>query len=161
MIDKLSEFMQSNPEGTLETIAADYQTSLSEVVKRLPGATVVTGQQFDKVWDAVVTWGEITFLVHTADIIAEFSGTLPSGYHRQGYFNLRHTQGLGGHIRADNCAEIAFIQRKFMGMDTASILFLNQQGAAMFKIFVGRDEHRQLKTAQLDAFIALAHQLGS
>ena len=51
------------------------------------------------------------------------------------------------------------IERKFMGMDTASILFFNQQGVAMFKVFLGRDEHRQLLPEQLSAFRQLAQQL--
>ena len=33
--------------------------------------------------------GNVTTLVHTQDVILEFSGELPSGFHRHGYFNLR------------------------------------------------------------------------
>ncbi len=46
-----------------------------------------------------------------------------------------------------------------MGMDTASILFLNAAGGAMFKIFAGRDDHRQLLAEQLSAFRTLARTL--
>jgi putative heme iron utilization protein len=46
-----------------------------------------------------------------------------------------------------------------MGMDTASILFFNQAGSAMFKIFLGRDEHRQLLADQVSAFHALSSSL--
>lgn len=66
---------------------------------------------------------------------------------------------MTGHIKAENCQSIAMIERKFMGMDTASILFFNQQGVAMFKVFLGRDEHRQLLPEQLSAFRQLAQQL--
>ena len=45
------------------------------------------------------------------------------------------------------------------GMDTASILFFNQAGSAMFKIFLGRDEHRQLLADQVSAFHALSSSL--
>lgn len=38
-------------------------------------------------------------------------------------------------------------------------LFINQEGVAMFKIFLGRDEHRQLLPEQLLAFRRLAQQL--
>lgn len=46
-----------------------------------------------------------------------------------------------------------------MGMDTASVVFFNASGAAMFKIFLGRDSHRQLLSAQVEAFRALANEL--
>lgn len=155
----LTDFLASEPDGTLEAIAGQYQTTLLEVIKHLPGHALVAGDKFDTVWDAVCTWGKVTTLVHTADVILEFSGDLPSGFHRHGYFNLRGKQGMSGHIKAENCTQIALVERKFMGMDTASILFCNLAGSAMFKIFLGRDEHRQLLAAQLDAFRKLAAAL--
>ncbi|QKJ88610.1 heme utilization cystosolic carrier protein HutX [Paramixta manurensis] len=155
----LSDLMQTQPDGTLESIAQRYQTSLLEVVKLVPDHTLVPGSRFDTVWDAITTWGQVTTLVHTADVILEFSGELPSGFHRHGFFNLRGKNGLSGHIKAENCHAIALIERKFMGMDTASALFFNAAGEAMFKIFIGRDSHRQLLGDQLAAFRALSAQL--
>lgn len=155
----LADFLTTEPDGTLEAIATQYQTTLLEVIKHLPDHTLVAGDKFDTVWDAVCAWGKVTTLVHTADVILEFSGELPSGFYRHGYFNLRGKQGMTGHIKAENCAHIALVERKFMGMDTASILFCNQAGSAMFKIFLGRDEHRQLLAEQLDAFRTLAAAL--
>lgn len=155
----LYEFMQTNPDGTLEAIAEQYHTTLLNVVEQLPTHTLVAGTQFDTVWDTVVEWGNVTTLVHTADVILEFTGELPTGHHRHGYFNLRGKKGMTGHIKAENCRHIALIERKFMGMDTASIVFFNQAGSAMFKIFLGRDEHRQLLSEQVDAFRALAANL--
>lgn len=154
--DSLSDYLQTAPEGTLEAIAQQYHTTLLDVVQHLPAVTLSTGDRFDLVWDSVCQWGEVTTLVHTPDVILEFSGHLPSGSHRHGYFNLRGKQGMSGHIKAENCQYIALIERKFMSMDTASILFFNRDGGAMLKIFLGRDEHRQLRREQLDAFHTLA-----
>jgi putative heme utilization carrier protein HutX len=155
----LAEFLLTEPDGTLEAIADRYQTSLLEVVQNHPSPTLVSGESFDAVWETVSEWGKVTTLVHTADVILEFTGELPSGFHRHGYFNLRGKKGMTGHIKAENCRHIALIERKFMGMDTASILFFNQAGSAMFKIFLGRDEHRQLLADQVSAFRALAASL--
>ncbi|WP_159866438.1 MULTISPECIES: heme utilization cystosolic carrier protein HutX [unclassified Raoultella] len=155
----LAEFLLTEPDGTLEAIADRYQTSLLEVVQNLPSPTLVSGENFDAIWETVSEWGKVTTLVHTADVILEFTGELPSGFHRHGYFNLRGKKGMTGHIKAENCRHIALIERKFMGMDTASILFFNQAGSAMFKIFLGRDEHRQLLADQVSAFRALAVSL--
>ena len=41
------------------------------------------------------------------------------------------------------------------------ILFFNIDGGIMFKIFVGRDEKRELKADQFDAFRKLAERLGA
>ncbi|CQR23365.1 putative heme iron utilization protein [Yersinia enterocolitica] len=89
----------------------------------------------------------------------EHKGPLPSGFHRHGYFNLREKQGLSGHLRAKNCQAIALLERPFMGMATASVQFFNQQGDVMLKVYVGRDEHRQLRAEGLAAFHQLAQQL--
>ncbi|AJZ87758.1 heme utilization cystosolic carrier protein HutX [Cedecea neteri] len=155
----LIDYLKTQPDGTLESIAAQYNVTLLDVVTQLPALALVSGQQFDTVWDTVVEWGSVTTLVHTADVIIEFSGELPSGFHRHGYFNLRGKKGMTGHIKAANCTHIALVERKFMGMDTASILFFNQAGSAMLKIFIGRDDHRQLLADQLAAFRALAETI--
>ena len=152
----LHDFLKTEPDGTLEAIAGQYNTTLLEVVKNLPSHTLVAGDKFDTVWDTVAEWGKVTTLMHTADVILEFTGELPSGFHRHGYFNLRGKKGMTGHIKAENCTHIALVERKFMAMDTASILFFNAAGSAMFKIFLGRDDHRQLLSEQVDAFRTLA-----
>lgn len=152
----LTDFMQTQPDGTLEEIATRYQVSLLKVINALPERTLVAGDQFDTVWEEITRWGSVTTLVHTEDIILEFKGDLPSGYHRHGYFNLRAKQGLSGHIKSTHCQHIALIERRFMAMPTASILFLNAQEQAMLKIFVGRDTHHQLLPEQLAAFRQLA-----
>ncbi|MDF7666841.1 heme utilization cystosolic carrier protein HutX [Orbaceae bacterium ESL0727] len=155
----LVDFMATDPDGTLESIAADYHVSLLDVIKALPTKTLVSGDKFDEIWAHTTTWGTLTTLVHTADIIFESKGELPTGFHRHGYFNLRGKGSLSGHIKAENCQAIAMIERPFMSMNTASIIFLNQQGNAMFKIFLGRDSHRQLLADQLTAFRSLATKL--
>jgi putative heme utilization carrier protein HutX len=155
----LKDFLKTEPDGTLEAIAGRYGVTLLEVVKNLPSHTLAEGDKFDTVWDSVCEWGNVTTLVHTADVILEFTGELPSGFHRHGYFNLRGKKGMTGHIKAEKCTHIALVERKFMAMDTASILFFNAAGSAMFKIFLGRDEHRRLLTEQVNAFRLLAHTL--
>ena len=155
----LHDFLKTEPDGTLEAIAGQYNTTLLDVVRHLPSHTLVSGDRFDTIWDSVCQWGKVTTLVHTADVILEFTGELPSGFHRHGYFNLRGKKGMTGHIKAENCTHIALVERKFMAMDTASILFFNAEGSAMFKIFLGRDDHRQLLSEQVDAFRTLAAAL--
>lgn len=155
----LHAFMQSNPEGTLESIAEQFATNLLTVIQQLPMHRLVAGDQFDHIWQQISRWGKVTALVHTADVVFEFSGDLPAGSYARGYFNFHGKQGFGGHIKAQHCQHIAFIEHRFMGRDTANVVFLNQQGNAMLKIFPGRDDQRQIISHQLAALRALAAEL--
>lgn len=49
----LQEFLKTEPDGTLEVVAEQYNTTLLEVVKNLPSSTIVSGDKFDTVWDTV------------------------------------------------------------------------------------------------------------
>ena len=79
----------------------------------------------------------------------------------RGYFNLMGRTGFHGHLRHERCARLAFLERPFMGRLSASVLFFNVDGGIMFKVFVGRDEKRELKADQLEKFRALAEGLGA
>ena len=48
-----------------------------------------------------------------------------------------------------------------MGRLSASVLFFNVDGGIMFKVFVGRDEKRELKADQFAKFRALAERVGA
>ncbi|WP_412033838.1 heme utilization cystosolic carrier protein HutX [Rahnella laticis] len=154
-LQKLTDFLTTQPDGTVEDIAREYGVTPLTVIRHLPESHLFSGSQFDAVWDNITEWGDVTTLVNNEDLILEFHGALPTGTHRHGYFNLRGKQGMSGHIRATNCQHIALVERRFMGMSTASVWFLNASGYAMLKVFVGRDSHRQLLSDQLNAFRAL------
>jgi putative heme utilization carrier protein HutX len=146
-----------NPDGVLEQIAREYGVSTLEVVRNLLHAhrTVVPGEAFAEIMQDVTTWGDILFIVHTPDIVLDCEGPLPPGSFARGYFNVHGDSPIGGHIRAENCRTIAFVARPFMGRASCSIQFFNEAGEAMFKIFVRRNEARELIPEQLAKFEAL------
>ena len=91
---------------------------------------------------------------HTPDAIVEVSGKLPNGKVGRGFYNFDHPEtdgGVHGHIYYENCASIYLLERPFMGKATCSLNFINRNGGAMFKIFVGRDEAGELKQHQIEA----------
>jgi len=104
-------------------------------------------------------WGEVLFIVHTPDIVLECVGKIPPGSVGRGYFNIHGDSPIGGHIKHDNCAGIAFVARPFMGRQSRSIQFFNADGGAMFKVFVRRDAERNLLPEQLERFDALCARL--
>jgi putative heme utilization carrier protein HutX len=146
-----------NADVILEQIAREYGVSTLEVVRNLlpDHRSVVDGSGFESVMQDVTTWGDILFIVHTPDIVLECSGPLPPGTFGRGYYNVHGESPIGGHIRAENCAAIAFVSRPFMGRPSRSIQFFNTAGEAMFKIFVRRDEKRELIADQVEKFDAL------
>ena len=159
----LAERLRQNADGILEQIARDYGVSTFEVVRALPDEhrTIVPGSRFEDILRALTDWGEVLFIVHTPDIVLECAGKVPPGTFARGYFNLHGDSPIGGHIKADNCAHIAFVTRPFMGRASCSLQFFNDAGEAMFKIFVRRDSARNLIAEQVQCFDALRRQLAA
>jgi len=153
----LGQRLATNPDGILEDIARTYSVSTLDVVRALPDThrKIVTGDKLEAVFQDVTQWGPILFIVHTADLVLECEGPLPPGSFGRGYFNIHGDSPIGGHIRASRCQEIAFVSRPFMGRESRSIQFFNFEGDAMFKIFVRRDDKRELIADQVARFDAL------
>ena len=54
---------------------------------------------------------------------------------------------------------MAFVRRKLFSSETRSVQFYGQDGGCLFKVYLGRDENRQLIPAQIAAFDALEARL--
>jgi putative heme utilization carrier protein HutX len=159
----LAERLRQNADGILEQIARDYGVSTFEVVQALPAEhrAVVPGSRFEEVLHALTGWGEVLFIVHTPDIVLECAGKVPPGSFGRGYFNLHGGSPIGGHIKAGSCTHIVLVSRPFMGRPSCSLQFFNGNGEAMFKVFVRRDERRNLIAEQVERFDALRARLPS
>ena len=149
--------LAENPDGVVEAIAARAGVSPRVVLDHLPaGAAVpVHHEKFADIWRELAGWGDVLFIVHTADIVLECEGTLPVGSFGHGYYNIHGDSPIGGHIKAGNCRAIYLVDRKFHGRRSCSIQFFNGAGEAMFKVFVRRDKARELLPDQLARFEAL------
>jgi putative heme utilization carrier protein HutX len=156
-LQPLPERLAANSDGILEQIAREYGVSPLAVVRNLPPAhrALADGSHFAEIMHEITGWGEILFIVHTADIVLECKGALPPGSFGRGYYNVHGDSPIGGHIKAENCKEIAFVARPFMGRESRSLQFFNADGEAMFKIFVARDAARELIPEQVAKFDAL------
>lgn len=152
--------LADNPGAVLEDIARRFAVTMRDVLDLLPPGEVamIPGGHFEHLMRELTRWGELTFLVNTGDVIVEVRGSLPEGSLRQGWYNL-HGQTLGGHIKADACECIAFVSRKLFNQDTHSVQFLNDAGACLFKLYLGRDANRQLLPEQVSGFLALRDRL--
>ena len=78
------------PGQILENLAAGYGVSLEAVLTCLPDDmhSKTDGGRILDILAAVATWEHpVTFIVHTADLIAETSGRLPPGRVARGYYS--------------------------------------------------------------------------
>jgi len=152
----LTAALSETPAAALEDIAARAGTSVADVLRALPTgqAVCIDGSHFVAVMQDIATWGEVTFIINTGDVILEAKGCVPTGSLGQGFYNL-HGVPIGGHLRADACTLIAFVSRQLFSSETHSVQFYTEKGDCMFKIYLGRDENRALKPAQVAQFEAL------
>ncbi len=158
---ELRAHLADNPGAVIEDVARQRKVTPRAVIEALPPEMVRVGAsgEFAAAMQDIADWGEVTLIVHTDDAIFEFTGAVPAGEIGRGYFNLMQPKGLHGHLRHDRCGGIAFVERPFMGKQSAFVAFLNVDGGVMFKVFVGRDETRALRTGQLARFKALADRI--
>jgi putative heme utilization carrier protein HutX len=157
----LKAHMAENPGAVIEDVARQRKVTPRAVIEALPAEMVRfgAGGEFAAAMQDIAQWGEVTLIVHTDDVIFELTGAIPAGEVGRGYFNLMQPKGLHGHLRHERCGGIAFVERPFMGKQSAFVAFLNVDGGIMFKVFVGRDEARTLKADQLVRFKALAGRI--
>lgn len=154
----LRDKLAVEPGAVFESLAKEYGVTVREAVEALPVAMrrFVPGDAFVPILTDVARWGDVTVIIHTDDGVMEFTGPVPEGKVAQGYYNLSGRTGFHGHLRHERCAGAAFIERPFFGRPSASILLFNVDGGVMLKVFVGRDDKRDLLPDQLTAFRALA-----
>lgn len=159
----ITERLAKNPGILFETLAESNDASEAEMIECLPKElwSKTSGDLFQEILTRVTTWGKVMTIIHTADAIFEFSGNFPTGEEGHGFYNLDTSSGFQGHLRYKNCVAIYFVTRPFRGSETRSILFANNNGGIMFKIFLGRDENRNIFPEQIEQFLALSQEFNS
>ena len=163
-LDGVRADLAGKPDGVLETVAERHDVPLQAVLDCLPAAHAsrVPGDRFGEIWRELTAWGEVMFLVHTRDGVFECRTRLPPGEEGRGYFNIHGPDSpLGGHLRADRCRWIYFVDRPFFGKRSCSLQFVSVDGDAMFKVFVARAADRNLDPGQLGLFEELRAKLAA
>ena len=161
--DRALAALAEAPDGVVESIADKAGVTPAEILEILPpgAAVLASAERFADIWTELTAWDEVLFIVHTGDIVLEVVGRLPAGSEGHGWFNIHGDSPIGGHIRKENCAGIAVVDRAFHGKRSCSVWFMNKAGHAMFKVFVRRDAERVLLADQLEKFMALRAELAA
>jgi putative heme utilization carrier protein HutX len=161
--DELARALAADPGVVIEDAARKHGVTPRQIVEAMPRemCRFAPGSAFAEAMMDISRWGDVTLIVNTDDGIMEFTGPIAEGQVSRGYYNVMARTGFHGHLRHERCAALAFVERPFMGRSSAFISFFNTDGGIMFKVFVGRDEARELKADQLAAFRALAQKLSA
>lgn len=157
------EALAKHPGVILESLARQHGVSYQAALTCLSGdmQTQLPGSCFGDAMADMTDWGDLVVIVHTEDLVMEVKGPLPPGRFGSGFYNLEAELGLSGHIRAERCGAVAFVRRPFMGKDSVSVQFLNQEGGCMFKVFVGRDAEGRLNPGQIERWEQLRTRLAA
>lgn len=159
-MERVRQALAAKPDGVIEAIAREVGVPTLAVLEAAPADQrhFIAAERFEALWQALSTWGDVLFIVHTADIVLECEGSLPVGSFGHGYYNIHGDSPIGGHIKAGNCTAIYLVDRQFHGRRSCSVQFFNAAGEAMFKVFVRRDEKRALIAEQVALFEGLRTQ---
>ncbi|MCH9691147.1 MAG: heme utilization cystosolic carrier protein HutX [Gammaproteobacteria bacterium] len=162
MKPKLKELLQYQPNLTLEQMAKALNTNVREVICALPDdmATLAMGNCVLELIESLPSWGKLTVIVQSEGSIFEFKGDFPKGTIAHGYYNFMHHESpFHGHLLIDDITDVALVSKPHRGSESHSIVFLSANGQCVFKVFLGRDQQRQLIPQQLQHFQKLKNSL--
>lgn len=160
--DKVRHSVDKNPSKWTGELAKELEVSELEIMRCLAEKMCqeVSKDKFDDIIAEISQWGKLTVLVQNESTILEVKASFPVGSYGHGYYNLKSKDTpIGGHIRISELAAIFFVSKPFMKMETHSIQFFNNNGNAMFRLYLGRDEKRVIIPEQIDKFLALKEKM--
>jgi putative heme utilization carrier protein HutX len=120
----------------------------------------LAANQAEPLLRALAQWGPTTTVVVHGGCVFEFKGPFPPGEVGEGYYNLTGAiPGFHGHIRLDVIETIGFQEKQHRGQDSYAFVFKDAQGAALFKVFLGRDAMGAVYPDQIEKFHILRDSL--
>jgi len=152
---QVAQLIEQEPTLLPAAIAEKLDVSEFDVVAALPEemVTLVDGDQAQYILESLVGFGPVTTIVHSFGSIFEVKAPFPKGKVARGYYNLMGREGeLHGHLKLDNVNNIALVSKPFMGRESHYFGFFCEAGNNIFKIYLGRNEKRELIESQVATF---------
>ncbi|UPQ90170.1 heme utilization cystosolic carrier protein HutX [Vibrio sinaloensis] len=147
--------LEQEPTLLPSAIAEKLGVSEYDVVASLPAdmVTLVEGEQAQSILEGLVGFGPVTTIVHSFGSIFEVKAPFPKGKVARGYYNLMGREGeLHGHLKLENIKHVALVSKPFMGRESHYFGFFCVQGNNIFKVYLGRNEKRELIADQVAQF---------
>lgn len=154
---QIASLLAENPNMITLEIATQLNVPEGEVLINLPDefVRVFPAERAEEIFKTISEWGVFTTIIEKAGSIFEIKDRFPSGIVGRGYYNLnmKGDEGaLHGHIKLDTIAHIAFVSIPFRGKESYNIAFIAITGETIFKVYLGRDEQRNLFPHQVEYF---------
>lgn len=145
----------------LGMLAKEFGVTELEAARALPAEMrrFAARENFDAVWEALTGWEAATFIMQHLGTVLEVKGAIPPGSYGHGYFNLKSSAGIGGHVKVDDLEAMAFMSMPFMGLESLSVQFFNAAGEVKFSVYAGRNEQREIIPAIRESFDAMRESL--
>ena len=161
MRKSIKDLLTINPELTTLEIAKELKISEYEVLQNIDKniAKAVDSKHFDEIIEDISTWGKILMIKITPSFVIEINDNMPLGTYGHGYYNFDSKESsISGHLKVSNIDKIIFLSKKHRGMISHSVVFYDAKGEHIFKVFVRRDENRELLVSQVEKFMALKNR---
>lgn len=158
---QVAQLIEQEPTLLPAAIAERLDISEFEAVSALPEEMValVPGEQAQIILEQLVGFGPVTTIVQSFGSIFEVKAPFPKGKVARGYYNLMGREGeLHGHLKLDNVKNIALVSKPFMGRESHYFGFFSEEGGNIFKIYLGRNEKRELIAEQVAQFKQWQHE---
>lgn len=154
---QIASLLAENPNMITLEIATQLNVPEGELLINLPDefVRVFPAERAEEIFKTISEWGVFTTIIEKAGSIFEIKDRFPSGIVGRGYYNLnmKGDEGaLHGHIKLDTIAHIAFVSIPFRGKESYNIAFIATTGETIFKVYLGRDEQRNLFPHQVEYF---------
>lgn len=154
---QIADYIAKNPNAITLDIAAYFNLPEGQILQALPEqfVTVFPAEKTEAILAEITSWGTFTTIIEKEGSIFEIKDRFPSGIVGRGYYNLNmkgEEGALQGHLKLDNIATIAFVSLPFRGKESYNIAFIAPNGNTVFKVYLGRDEQRQLFPEQVEKF---------
>ncbi|MGE4506278.1 MAG: heme utilization cystosolic carrier protein HutX [Desulfovibrionaceae bacterium] len=162
-LETIRERISENPSLMPMALADELNLPEAEVVRCLPEEMRVEApaSEFEAIWEAMTGWEKVTFIARNPGAVVEVSCRLPKGRHGHGMFNLMERGNpLGGHLFADRIGSIWLVSKPFFNMESHSVQFFDVDGAAMFAVYLGRDDKRAIIGSVREGFLELCARYG-
>ncbi|WP_332401519.1 heme utilization cystosolic carrier protein HutX [Vibrio metschnikovii] len=159
---QVAQLLNDEPALLPAQIAERLSVSEFAVVSAFPNemVTLLSGEHAQMVLTEIADWGtNVTTIVQSFGSIFEIKAPLPKGKTARGYYNLLGQPGqLHGHLKLELIDHVALVSKPFMGRESHYFGFFTQQGDSIFKIYLGRDDKRELIAQQVDRFQTMQQQ---
>ncbi|MGF1754125.1 heme utilization cystosolic carrier protein HutX [Vibrio makurazakiensis] len=164
LTEQVAQVLEDEPKLLAAAIAEKLGVTEADVVCAFPSemVSVLSGDHAQLILETLVGWGPVTTIVHSFGSIFEVKAPFPKGKVARGYYNLMGKEGeLHGHLKLDTIKTIALVSKPFMGRESHYFGFFSECGSNAFKIYLGRNEKRELIPEQVERFKALQAQYQS